>query len=154
MLDARVHLVEDRAGSFSRVARPEEVHVVRGTCTKGIRAPGPVLIADSATVAGDVEARGAVHLARNAIVSGSIRAMGDVIVGANAAVAGSIRAEGRVILLGNASVAGAIDAAGDATLRRGARVAELVCGGDLHVSPPVVAPKVRCRGQVMVENEG
>lgn len=131
--------------------RPDRVHVVRGDVPKGVRAPGPLLLAAGARVMGDVEARGSVHLARGAHVAGAIRAMGDVILGAGASVMGDVRAEGRIVVQGGASVTGAADAAGDAHLMPRAKVAHLDVGGDLHVAQPVTAPKVRVRGRVYVD---
>lgn len=151
MSASKVRLVHDEAGSFSQVDRPETVHVVHGEVASGIRSPGPLLIAAGARVMGDVEARGAVHIGRGASVAGQVRAMGDVIVGAGASVSGGVRAEGKVVLQGGSIVSGEVDAAGDVRLLAQARVEKLVVGGDLHVTQPVRAPKVRVRGKVTVD---
>lgn len=150
-MSVHVSEVEDSLGSFSHVDRPERIHVVRGEVDRGVRAPGPLLLAPGAIVHGDVEARGAVHLGRGASVTGTIRAMGAVVLGAGATVSGGIRAEGRVLVQSRASVAGELDAAGDVALAPRSRCARLLVGGDLHVRQPVVAPAVRVRGRVFID---
>lgn len=133
------------------VRRAENAHVVHGAVDRSLRAPGPLVIAAGAHVAGDIDARGGVHVGRGAFVAGTIRAMGEVVVGAGATVVRGIRAEGRVLVQTGASVAGEIDAAGDVRLAPHARIERLVVGGDLHVSQPVRAPKVRVAGRTFVE---
>lgn len=137
--------------SLLSIHRMERSHVVRGDVPRGIRAPGPVLLAPGARVMGDLHARGEVHLGRGASVAGDIHAIGDVILGAGSSVAGDVRAEGGVRILGGAIVTGAIDAAGDVRLAARARVGTLHVGGDLHVTRPVFAPKVRVAGETFVE---
>lgn len=129
------------------IHRMDRSHVVRGDVPRGIRAPGPVILAPHARVMGDIHARGEVHLSRGASVGGSIRAMGGVILGAGSSVAGGVRAEGSVLMQRGAIVSGELDAAGDVRLAPRARVARLHVGGDLHVGQPVMAPQVRVRGR-------
>lgn len=149
----KVRLVHDDAGTFSRVERPEQIHVLHGDIARSVRAPGPLLLAEGARVMGDVAARGAVHLARGASVAGSLRAVGEVVLGAHARVWGDVRAEGRTLVQQGAVVTGTLDAAGDVHIWPGARVGRLVAGGDLHLRHPVVAPKALVRGRVFVERD-
>ncbi|HET6404775.1 MAG TPA: polymer-forming cytoskeletal protein [Candidatus Thermoplasmatota archaeon] len=134
-----------------KVHRMANAHVVHGEVDASVRAPGALVVAPGARIAGDIDARGEVHVARGAFVAGAIRAMGGVIVGAHARVVRGIRAEGAVTVQAGAIVSGEIDAAGDVRLTPGSRVDTLLVGGDLHVMQPVVAPKVRVRGRVHVE---
>ena len=131
-----------------RVSRMGRAHVLHGDAAQSLRAPGPLLLGPGARVMGDVDARGPVHLARGAHVAGSVRAVGDVVLGAETSVAGGVRAEGNVVVQAGARVTGDIDAAGDVPRRARSRVGRLHAGGDLHISGPVIAPKVLVRGRV------
>lgn len=134
-----------------KVRRAENAHVVHGAADRSLRAPGPLVIAAGAHVAGDIDARGSVHVGRGAFVAGAIRAMGEVVIGADARIVRGIRAEGRVLIQSGASVAGEVDAAADVQLAPHARIERLLVGGDLHVAQPVHAPAVRVRGRTFVE---